>query len=113
VGPPVRLDLELLGGPDDLIRGARVAAELIDQRGLFAEEADGTMDFGDSDPWLFFPGGPGAEVTPADRGHLIREVARPSGPRGLFVVLRAVFTSTAIPGTLTASVTLPVLESSR
>jgi hypothetical protein len=113
IGPPVRLDLALLGDATDLIRGTRLSAELIDQRGLFAEEADGTMDFGDSDPWLFFPGGPGAEVTPDDEGHLIREVARPSGPRGLFVVLRASFTSTATPGPLTASVTLPVLELSK
>jgi hypothetical protein len=111
-GPPVRLELTLRGSEEDLVRGARVSAELIDRRGLYSAGAQGTLDFSESDPWLFFPRGPSAEVTPDDGGHLIREVARPSGPRGLFVVLRASFTSTAVPGTLTASVTLPVLESS-
>ncbi len=112
-GPPSRLALALLGGPDDLIGGARLSVELIDGRSLFAAGASGTVDFSASDPWLFLPGGPSAELTAADRGHLIREVARPSGPRGLFVVLRATFTSTAVPGTLTSSVTLPVLELSK
>ena len=112
VGPPVRLELDLLGTEDELRRGTELSAELITARGLLAEDVAGTLDFSASDPWLFFLGGPSAEVTPEDDGHLIREVARPSGPRGLFVVMRAAFTSTAVPGTLTASVTLPVLESS-
>lgn len=106
-GTAQRLDLTL----DDLdipVGGTELAVELLDRRGLYAADT-GAVGFEDSDPFLYFPDGPEAAI--GKRGHILWPIARPSSPRGLFVVLRATFTSTAVPGTLTASVALPAVES--
>lgn len=108
-GPAVRLELAVLD-ESRLLTGTEVVAELLDRRGLYVP-APGTLSFARSDPWVFFPDGPEAEVDEGDQGHLLWPVVRPSSPRGLAVSLAATFTSTVVPGTLTASVTLPVLES--
>lgn len=92
-----------------LVTGTNLRVELIDARGFYAVD-HGTLDFSRSDPWVFFPDGPEVQVGADAGGHVDWPVLRPSGPRGLSVSVAAVFTSTAPPGTLTASVTLPVLE---
>jgi hypothetical protein len=114
-GPPERLALEI----EDLLRleeGTAFDVDVLDGRGFFASDASGVLDLSRSDPWVFFPDGPGREITRLDRGHIRHGLARPSGPRGLPVVLRATLTSTAVPaiaGVLTSSIVLPLLETPR
>ena len=73
-------------------------------------EATGMLDLSASDPWAFFPKGSLTALPPADRGFVRRDISRPSGPRGLPVIVRATLTSTAPALALTASVALPLLE---
>jgi hypothetical protein len=95
---------------DQLVEGTTLEIELLDARGLFAQNADGALDLSKSDPWAYFPDGTGGAISRSARGHAERRIARPSGPRGIGVVVRATFTSTAIPDVLTSTVGLPRLE---
>jgi hypothetical protein len=102
-GAPASLRLELAGA-ETLSTGAVLRADLLDAEGRFAAPAPVTVALDESDPWVFWPDGP-ALAGPGP--NLAGPVARPSGPRGSPVVIRGVATSTAFPGTWTATVTLP------
>ena len=95
---------------DSLAETTDLTVELIDASGLYASDFDGVIDLTASDPWLFIHEGPMARIGPDAGGTLTRTVSRPSGPRGLAVLVRATVTSTALPGTLTSTLALPVLE---
>lgn len=90
--------------------GALIDVSILDGQGLFAQTHPGMLDLSRSDPWAFLPSGPGGEVSRAERGHLVRRIARPSGPRGSPVILRATLTSTAIPLSLSSTIALPLVE---
>jgi hypothetical protein len=96
--------------PSALEEGTVLEVSLLDARGLFATEQEGMLDLSASDPWAFFPAGPTTALSPEDQGLLRRELSRPSGPRGLEVIVRATLTSTAPSLTLSSSVALPLLE---
>jgi hypothetical protein len=96
--------------PTMLEEGTQLDVDLLDARGLFASEQTGKLDLSASDPWAFFPAGPLSAIVKTDHGHIRRDLSRPSGPRGLPVVVRATLTSTAPMLTLSSSVALPLLE---
>lgn len=107
-GPPAAITLGI-EEPARLTSGTWLTLDVLDAAGLYASAA-GLVDLSRSDPWAYLPDGSGTALAGADRGHLRRRILRPSGPRGLPVVVRATFTSTAAAGTLTSSVVLPLLE---
>jgi hypothetical protein len=107
-GPAESLELDV-EDPAGLARGTRLSISLLDARGLFASSQAGSLDLSASDPWAYFPAGPTREVTAGDRGRVLRELARPSAPRGDEVIVRATFTSTPAIA-LTSSIALPLLE---
>jgi hypothetical protein len=94
--------------PTQLNTGTALIAELVDPNGLFAQDFDGRIDLSASDPWAFFPDGATAAIRPSLRGRFERPLIRASGPRELPVAVRATVSSTAT-GTLTATISLPVL----
>jgi hypothetical protein len=89
--------------------GTHFSVEVLDAAGLYAQRETGSLDLSTSDPWLVFPDGPGIELRESDRGHLVRRIARSSGPRGLPVQLRA-HLETPGGGALDAALALPELE---
>ena len=107
-GPPTRLRLAL-DPPESVLVGTELSVELIDLRGMFASGFAGTVELGDSDPWVVLPAGPSAEHGAEDRGYLLRRVSRPSAPRGGSVAIHATVTSTALQSTLMSTLTLPPL----
>lgn len=105
-GPPVALAADV-ARPEDLAVRTEVRLALLDAEGRFAAPVPWTVDLERSASWVFLPDGP---VLEADATRVALPVARPSGPRGLPVDLRAVATSTAFVGTLTATVALPLVS---
>jgi hypothetical protein len=95
--------------PTLLVQGTSLEISLLDARGLYAQNGSGALDLSMSDPWAYFPDGVGGTIGPSARGHADRRIARPSGPRGSAVIVKATLTSTAIPDTLTATIALPIL----
>jgi hypothetical protein len=93
--------------PEALRTGGKLAIDLVDARGLYAQTDSGLLDLSDSDPWIFFEAGPGAAITARARGHVEPSIARPSAPRGIPVVLRASLTSTASNQVVTSTLALP------
>lgn len=91
--------------PQSLVEGTHLRAVLLDEGGRLAAVGPWSLSLDNSDPWAYFPDGQQAGVVGA-----VAEVpmARPSGPRGLPVVVRAVATSTTFRGTFTSTLTLPV-----
>ena len=106
-GAPERLRL-VVDAPERLRTGTTLGVEVLDGSGLLAR-APGVISLADSDPWLLFEQGPSAALGAGSPGYVSRRVVRSSGPRDLPVILRATFTSTAPPLTLTATQALPVL----
>ncbi|MCB9651824.1 MAG: hypothetical protein H6730_35285 [Deltaproteobacteria bacterium] len=102
-GPPAAVHLELASS-DALVAGTVLRVDLLDAAGRFAVPAPVAVDLEGSDPWVFWPAG---AAFAGEGPHLSGPVARPSGPLGLPVEIRAVATSTAFPGTWRATVTLP------
>jgi hypothetical protein len=96
--------------PEELIAGTKLEVSLLDAQGLFAATQSGVLDLSASDPWAFFPAGATSGIAAKERGRAERDLARPSGPRGLPVVVRATVTSTAPELTLTSTIVLPLLE---
>ena len=101
---PARLTMQMTD-PESLIEGTHLRAVLLDEGGRLAAVGPWNLALEGSDPWAYFPDGQQAVVIGA-----VAEVpmARPSGPRGLSVVVRAVATSTTFRGTFTSTLTLPV-----
>ncbi len=101
---PTRLTMQM-HDPMNLVEGTHLRAVLLDEGGRLAAVGPWNLALEGSDPWAYFPDGLQAVVTGA-----VAEVpmARPSGPRGLSVVVRAVATSTTFRGTFTSTLTLPV-----
>jgi len=108
-GKPVDLKLSLVESAA-LNSGTDLRIELLDENGLYAKQVSGSIDLGESDDWLLLQEGPAVDLFEFGRGLVYRQVARPSGPRGLGVVARATLTSTNLPNTITSTLGLPVLE---
>ncbi len=103
-GIPARLDLQV-EDESRLVGGTRLEARLLDSAGHYAEAMSWRLDISQSDPWAYFEDGVLAQIQgPVGRVRL----ARPSGPLGLRVGLKAVVTSTVFEGTLTSSLALPL-----
>lgn len=103
-GAPAALELELVD-PERLVAGTRARAYLLDLEGRLAQASTWELDASASDGWVYLPDGP----TARGRGPVAHlAVARPSGPRGVGAVLRAVATSTVFSGTSSAALTLPL-----
>lgn len=96
----------------ELVEGTALRALLLDSEGRLSIQGPWDLDAGESDAWAHF--GQGASVRMTGPVATLA-LSRPSGPRGLGVVLRAVATSTAFSGTLTSTLTLPAgpLEGAR
>lgn len=103
-GSPVRLRLQV-EDESRLMVGTRLRAELLDGAGRYAAAMPWRLDCSDSDPWAYFEDGAIVQI-PGPVARL--RLARPSGPLGLKVGLKAVVTSTVFEGTLTSSLSLPL-----
>jgi hypothetical protein len=95
---------------DALSTGTELRIELLDAQGLYARPTTGNISLGESDDWAFFQEGPSLDLLDFHQGLIFRKMARPSGPRGLPVVLRATLTSTNLPMSITSTLALPLLD---
>lgn len=107
-GPAVALALRL-ADPERLLQGTELIIEIVDARGLLVRDHRGTVELGRTDPWIFLPEGPSAELRPEDRGFLRRRITRPSAPADRLIAVRATATSTLTGMVLTSTLTLPPL----